>query len=415
MNKKPLLIFLLSALLPICACNPQDNTFYNKDIPEYGIPTNVTSYQIKDTKLISDSAYFKMHGRYYHNSDMKSTFINFSNSGFEVTFIGTTLEGFFYTTKADDSINRPYLSVCIDNEYDPDKSTPISLTAGQYSNSQRRVGDYFVHEHVVLAHDLEYGEHTVRVYKKSECLVSKVAIKSVSTDGQFVPVKAKALDLKMEFYGDSVTCGYAVESPDYYEKFCTRTENSIMSYANYCANELNADVSLISCGGYPMYQSRYCENCLPNNIPDMVSLADVEYYTANKHVWNNSSYIPDVVVIALGANDGSKVDYSSEEKVKSFTANYKQAYKTFINKLQTLYPETLIVVSDEILPIGGNFVEAMDQIVNEYNSPKIIRAKYNAYEEAEDKNLPGEGHPNKEMQKLAGQELAELIKKNLSK
>ena len=57
----------------------------------------------------------------------------------------------------------------------------------------------------------------------------------------------------------------------------------------------------------------------------------------------------------------------------------------------------------------------MDQIVNEYNSPKIIRAKYNAFEEAEDKNLPGEGHPNKEMQKLAGHELAELIKKNLSK
>ena len=153
---------------------------------------------------------------------------------------------------ADDIEKRPYLSVVIDNDYDPDHSFPISLTADKYSNSQRREGAYFVHEHVVLAHGLEYGKHTIRVYKKSECLMSKVAIKSLSCDGEFVTVEPKEMKMKMEFYGDSVTCGYAVESPDFYENFSTRTENSLMSYANYAANELSADVSLISCGGYPM-------------------------------------------------------------------------------------------------------------------------------------------------------------------
>ena len=57
----------------------------------------------------------------------------------------------------------------------------------------------------------------------------------------------------------------------------------------------------------------------------------------------------------------------------------------------------------------------MDEIVSEYNNPNIFRAKYTAYERAEDRMLPGSGHPNKEMQYLAGLELAELIQGKLNK
>ena len=413
MKKIGLLLAVSTLCLGGCVTNSE---FYSKDDPEYGHYFDVATYEVKDTKQITDSQFFKFHGRYYYDSNLKAEFINFSNSGFEVTFVGTTLEGYFYSTRADEFESRPYLSVCIDNDYDPDHSFPISLTADKYSNSERRDGKYFVHEHVVLAHGLEYGEHTIRVYKKSECLVSKVAVKSLSTDGEFKTVKAKEFDLKMEFYGDSVTCGYAVESPDFYEKFNTRTENSLMSYANYSANELNADVSLISCGGYPMYKSKYSDGCSPNTIPEMVSLADVEYQTYTKHTWDNSSYIPDVVVVALGANDGSILnELKNESSQKKFLKNYKDAYKNFINKLFELYPNTLVVVSDEILPIDGRFVSVMDEIVSEYNIDKVIRAKYTAYERATDRTLPGEGHPNQEMQKLGGLELAELIKGKIRK
>ena len=343
-------ILLLSVgLICLSGCSSK---FYLKDIPEYGIFFDVSPYEIHDTKNISEEGYFKMHGRYYFDEDKQVKFINFSNSGFEVTFTGTTLEGCFYTTRADDAQNRPYLAVCIDNDYDPDHATPISLTAGKYSSVTRKEGNYFVHEHVVLAHNLENKEHTIRVYKKSECLVSKVGVKSLSTDGAFLPIKAKELGLKLEFYGDSVTCGYAVESPDYYEKFCTRTENSLMTYANYAANKLNADVSLISAGGYPMYKSKYSSGCNPENIPDMFSLADAEYNTQTRHIWNNSSYVPDAVIIALGANDGSMLqDMKNEQEVQDFIAHYKESYKNFINKIHSTYPDALIVVSDEIINV----------------------------------------------------------------
>ena len=417
--KKRLLILMVALLATSCGNNndtPDQKEFYSKDVPEYGISFDVAPYTVNDTKGVTDSGYFKMHGRHYYESTLQAEFINFSNSGFEVTFVGTTLEGHFFSTRASETESRPYLAVCIDNDYDPDKATPICLTSKTYSNCTGMHGSYYEHEHVVLAHGLEYGEHTVRVYKKSECLVSKVAIKAVSTDGELVPVKAKELPLKMEFYGDSVTCGYAVESTDYYEKFCTRTENSLMSYANYCANALNADVSLISCGGYPMYKSKYSQGCTPDNIPAMVSLADVEYATQTEHTWNNASYVPDVVVVALGANDGSiLMDLKAESARTLFLKNYKTSYKNFIDKLFTLYPNTTVIVSDEILSIDDNFERIMDEIVNEYNSPKVIRAKYTAFERAVDRTMPGEGHPNKEMQRLAGLELAELITNALNK
>lgn len=404
------------SIFPLISCG-DSNPFYSKVDYEFGIETNISPFEVRDTKFINNEEYFKMHGRFYYDESRNVKFFNFSSSGFEVTFRGTTLEACLYTTNANNDTNRPYLAVCVDHDYDPEHATPIQLTSGVHSNSERYENGYFIHEHVVLAHDLENTTHTIRVYKRSECLISKVGVKSVSTDGEILPVEAKSLDLKMEFYGDSVTCGYAIESDNYYERFCSRTENSTKTYANYCANILNSDVSHISCGGYPMYKSLYSEGCSPDSIPEMVSLADVEYQTINRHTWDNSQYIPDVVVIALGANDGSKLigKWGDSDYVNSFVTEYKKTYKEFINKLFTLYPDALIVVSDEILPIADVFEDAMDQIVEEFNSTKVIRATYTAYYDAKDRTMPGEGHPNKEMNQIAGRQLAELITNALNK
>ena len=412
-QKNKLILFpILIALATSCGQNSQ---FYDKVDLDFGAVTNVTPYTVRDTKTINDTSYYKMHGRYYTDTNLGVNFFNFSSAGFEVTFVGTTLEACLYTTNADSNSSRPYIAVCIDNDYDPEHATPIQLTNGKHSNCTGKNGQYFIHDHVVLAHDLENKEHTVRVYKRSEANYSKVGVKSFATDGTLLPVKAKEFDLKMEFYGDSVTCGYAVESPDFYENFSTRTENSMKTYANYAANALNADVSHISNGGYPMYKSEYSEGCSPDNIPELVDYASCDWNTLTKYTWDNSKYIPDVVVIALGANDGSILstfDPASKD-FSDFVDMYKTKYLAFIQKLFTLYPNTLIVVSDEILPLGEVFDNAMDEVVVAINNPRVIRAKYNAYNEAKDRMLPGAGHPNKEMQQLAGLELANIIRNAL--
>ena len=237
-------------------------------------------------------------------------------------------------------------------------------------------------------------------------------MKSLATDGEILPVEAKPLGLKIEVYGDSVTCGYAVESDDFYENFTTRTENGMKTYANYAANVLNADLSSVSAGGYPLYKSIYCEYNHPDNIPDMLSMAEFEYQTSFDHPWDNSLYVPDVAIIALGANDGSMLGrYAAGSKeYDDFLATFEQKYYDFIDRLYEKYPDTLIVISDEILDTWV-FAEIADRVYDNLKAQgkKVARAKYNAYSLAKDRTLPGAGHPNKEMQLIAGHELAKTI------
>ena len=420
MNRKRIFpLFLTLFMATGCGSSNGNKSFYDKVDREFGVVSNVAPYTVKDTKTINDTEYFKWHGRHYKDNGLNAEFFSWSNAGFEVTFVGTTLEAHLYTTNADRDKDRPYIAVSIDNDYDPSHATPIQLTSLDHSNAEGRTGGYFSHPHVVLAHGLENKEHTVRIYKRSEINNSKVAIKSISTDGTLLPVKAKQLDLKMEFYGDSVTCGYAVESPDFYENFSTRCENSMKSFANFAANYLNADASLISCGGYPIYKSEYAKG-EPDNIPAMFSRADNDWNVTKPIAWDNNLYIPDVVVIALGANDGSYLaKFKKDTTAYNMALNkYKSKYIEFLDTIFQAYPSTQVVVSDEVIPIQQVYADIMDQIVSEYNEQHslthpLMRVKYDSYERSKDKTMPGAGHPNETMQHIAGKELAEALSERL--
>lgn len=418
--KKAMLLCLVLCLPTVLLSSCGDSRFYETSNETFGIELNPPTYSINDTKNSLDEAYFAYHGRYY--KDKEALWMSFSNAGFEVTFYGKVLEGSFYATAADSDLNRPYLAVAIDNDLNPDDMKAVRLTSsGTYSNATTTKNGYTLHPHVILASFENEGKHTIRVYKRSECQNSQVGVISLSTDGTILPVEKKSLDLKIEVFGDSVTCGYAVESDDYYEKFSTRTENSTKSYANYAANYLNADVSLVSAGGYGLYKSAYTENLKPDNVAEMFSLADFTYDTndSNRHSWDNSKYVPDVVVVALGANDASKLATYSKgsDDYNSFLSIYKEKYVDFLSLIKTTYPDCVIISSSEIIPFSDDIVLKTDEAVEEYNASKgnvVTRFKDDAYTTSKDKTTPGAGHPNQEMQKIAGRELANCIDDVLS-
>lgn len=409
---------LALALLPLFAsCGGDSGSYYDLNYDDLGIALDVPKYEINDKKAL-EGRFVKWHGRYFYDEGIQATWMSFSGAGFEVSFRGTMLEADFYSTAADQAKARPFLAVAIDGDYDPTHMRTVALTGvGSHSNVTRKEGKYFFHEHIVLAHSLADAVHTVRIYKKSECNFSRVAAKSVSTDGEILAVQPKKLDLKMEVYGDSVTCGYAVESKDFYENFTTATENACKSFANVAANKLSGDVSLISMGGYPMYKSKHSQGCKPDSIPGMFSLAETEWSTSFDHHWDNQTYVPDVTVIALGANDGSILDglAKGSREYFDFLEKFKETYISFIDLIRSTYPNTLIVISDEIVPFNQNVFAKVDEVYEARKGDKVIRAKYAACEKAKDKTLPGQGHPNEEMQRLAGEELAALIKDNLAR
>lgn len=408
----PLLFLLFSCQ------NGSAGSFYDKADASFGVLTSVPAYTIQDSKSALASDYVRFHGRYYRGNS--AVFFSYSDAGFEVAFEGTVLEASFLATNADSAVSRPYLGVCIDGDLEASHARAVRLSSsGAGDNQTGSLGTMSLHGHVVLAYGLSAGKHTARIYKRSECQNSQTALVSVSTDGSFLPLEAAKEGLKIEVYGDSVTCGYAVESTDYYENFTTRTENAMMSYAHVAGNLLAAETSLISAGGYPLYQSIYSNKNTPSTIPQMFSLADFTYATtdSNRHVWNNALFIPDVVVIALGANDGSVLAQKSKDSAdyKSFLLNFKASYGTFFDTILTAYPTTRIIVSSEIIPIASDLEAAADEAVAEYNNSHstlphpLLRFKETGYALAHDRTLPGAGHPNEEMHKIAGHQLASAI------
>lgn len=384
----------------------------------FGIDSNVPEYSVQDSISPFDEGMLCWHGRTYEEKEKGRVWFSFSNSGFEVTFEGTALDATFIANQTDSDENRPYIAVCVDHDYEPSHAKPIRLTSvGRYSNATSRDGEFTIHEHVNLCHGLNDGVHTVRIYKRSECQTSLLGISELSTDGVFLPVQKKQTDLKLEVYGDSVTCGYAVESDDYYEKFSTRTENSMYAFPNIAANHLNADISMVCAGGYGLYDSIYSGANKPSNVAKMVSLADFRWQTTEYHPWDNARYVPDVVVIALGANDSSWLGKLSDNEQVEYLQKFKQAYLDFLENLYRLYPDTTIIASSEIIPYGDPVPAKIKEAVAQWNQTNpehyVYSFQESGFADAKDRTTPGEGHPNVEMNQIAGKQLADFIKETL--
>jgi hypothetical protein len=62
----------------------------------------------------------------------------------------------------------------------------------------------------VLAENLPFAFHRIRVYKRTESSCSLTGWTNLRTDGNFCHI-AKRNQLKIEFYGDSITAGNGVE------------------------------------------------------------------------------------------------------------------------------------------------------------------------------------------------------------
>ena len=93
----------------------------------------------------------------------------------------------------------------------------------------------------------ENAQSVVEIIKLSESPMSAVGIEA------FAEGSAEALPekpLKIEFIGDSITCGYGVDDEDENHQFTTATEDVTKAYAYKTAKALDAEYSMFSASGY---------------------------------------------------------------------------------------------------------------------------------------------------------------------
>ena len=170
-----------------------------------------------------------------------------------------------------------------------------------------------------LATALPDGRHTVRLMYVIEGYEFYPEFWGFVLDEGRTLVDAPNLPkLKLEFIGNSITCGYGNEGTDPNEHFDYATENHYYSYASLTARALKAQhwvVARSGIGAYRNYGGPKTGNP-ESNMP-------VQYeYTAyapepglrladglQAERWDFSRYQPDIVCINLGTNDLSTNNY----------------------------------------------------------------------------------------------------------
>lgn len=179
---------------------------------------------------------------------------------------------------------------------------------------------------------------TVRLIKLSEAPMSIVGIRELTIDdtASIHPTPAKAH--RIEFIGDSITCGYGTDDDDLSHTFSTATEDVTKAYAYRTAEALDADYSMVSYSGYGIYSGYVDESVNTRNTSELVP----PYYTlvgfsrgtyhdaaVTMTDWDFSFFEPDIIVLNLGTNDNSYCRSEADRK-----AEFMQCYQDFVTRVR---------------------------------------------------------------------------------
>ena len=254
----------------------------------------------------------------------------------------------------------------------------------------------------------------VRLIKLSECTQSLMALKEIRTDGKILPLTVPAQ--RIEFIGDSITCGYGVETLDPEEQFSTATENAEKSYAGIISEKLGLDRMLTSFSGHGIVSGYTGDPETPNLselVPPYYEKAGRNGFTlpSGRMVtdipWDFSAWQPDDIIVNLGTNDLSWCMEYPERKEK-----YRKMYTGFLKTVRKNNPHArmLCILGFMGEGLNGHMQAAVRDYIAETGDPDI-RAVSLKEQDGKKNGYGANYHPSEASQR----ELAETVLKELEK
>jgi lysophospholipase L1-like esterase len=244
---------------------------------------------------------------------------------------------------------------------------------------------------------------TVKVILLSEAIYGGIGIRSLDVESDsaqpVAPTDKKTLSI--EFIGDSITCGYGVESKPS-DSFSTSTENFTKSYAYLTAKELDADYTTCCYSGYGIVSGYSADGTKDGKrlLPDCYGLtSDYKDYATD---WDFSEEC-DVIVINLGTNDMNYVAADPEAHGNEFV----EGYKAFLQNVRKKRPDSYIICTMGTMG-GKDIYELIERAVSEYGDEKITT--YFSQTHTMRDGMGADGHPSKKTQQYSADVLAEKIR-----
>jgi lysophospholipase L1-like esterase len=233
-----------------------------------------------------------------------------------------------------------YINVIIDGTV----RTPVNVPSGTSGSSP-----------ISLASGLSSGNHTIELVRRTECWVGDMQFLGFTFNNGSLLTPPAASSRRIEFIGDSITCGYGNEGTDRYQSFTTKNENAYLAYGSVTARLLNADQITVAWSGKGVIRNYGGDT---NDVMPSIYSRILPYDTTT--LWDPSRWIPHVAVINLCTNDYS-VGIPDRNQVTT-------AYTNFAKKIRLQYPSTHIYCAIGPMLNSDSLTSARDYVGSVLNS-----------------------------------------------
>ncbi|RFM33348.1 electron transporter RnfD [Chitinophaga silvisoli] len=265
--------------------------------------------------------------------------------------------------------------------------------------------DSSVHTYTLVS-GLKNGNHTLALFKRTEWAMGKTWLYNFEVTGTLLPAPLTR-KRKIEFYGNSITCGYAVEDSSGKDRGTGPYENSYISYASLTARHFNAEYHLVAKSGIGVLISWF-----PLIMPEMYDRVDA---TDPGSKWDFDAFTPDLVVINLFQNDSWLVTRPEHEQFKAKFGDKAPdgktivaAYSELVKKIRAKHPKAVIICAlgnMDATRKGSVWPGYIKEAVAGLHDAKIHTCFF-PYKETP-------GHPNAKEQEAMAKQLIAYISKNI--
>ena len=259
-----------------------------------------------------------------------------------------------------------------------------------------------------MAANLPAGKHNLELFKITEWDKGKSWFYGFNLDANTQLLTApETKKRKIEFFGNSITCGYAVLDSMGKDRGTAEFEDNFQSYAAITARHFDAEYYCTTKSGIGVLVSWF-----PLVMPEMYNRLDA---TDPQSRWDFKRYTPNVVVVNLFQNDSWIVTQPQNAQFKArfgTTAPTPQqivkAYEAFVKTLRATYPQAQIVCalgSMDATRKGSVWPGYIEQAVKTINDKQIYTHMFPYKNTA--------GHPSIKEQQAMATDLIAFIEKNI--
>jgi hypothetical protein len=255
-------------------------------------------------------------------------------------------------------------------------------------------------------------EHTLEIYKTTEAHSGGILFAGTTAKLTSITAKKKK---KIEFIGDSITCGAASDPSDVP---CDKGEyfdhhNGYYAYGPVLSRAIGADYLMSSVSGIGMYRNWNDENkdegIMPDVYPNLYLTKD------NSKPKYDFAFQPDIISIALGTNDFSGGD-GKKERLPFNPEKYVSNYINFIKMLYQHNPNAQIVITNSPM-INGERAIVFEDCLNKVKSAFAEDKTHKPIVIFKFKSMTPKGcsgHPDVVDHKVLADEYATFLKKLLN-